>query len=249
MINFAFCCKQDEEFDFMKREVLQYFRQKGISIAVMCYHNAYELLQCIHCCCPDILFCDIESENDLMRKAVIAMKKENKNLISIVTKSRGYVPHTEDVLLEPMYVMPDTSRKHLWSFAGLAYETALDDEHSFSYYVRPDYIHVAVDKIRYFASEGRRTHIVFDECRDTFYQKLDVVEKLIRRKNGMFLRIHKSYLVNAKYISSYSRDYVTLTTGEKLRISKYEYYKILNDRFHNSRIKRCPQYTDYPSLH
>ena len=37
-----------------------------------------------------------------------------------------------------------------------------------------------------------------------------------------FLRIHKSYLVNASYISGYSRDYVTLTTGERLRISRYE---------------------------
>lgn len=244
MIHFAFCCERKEELDFMKTELLQYFRQKGIAIAVMCYHNASELLRCIPCNCPDILFCDLESENGLTRRAAIAAKKENKNLISIVLRSHSYVPHAEDVLLEPMYIMPDISRKHLCSYAALAYETALDDEESFSYYVRPDYIHIPVGEIRYFASEGRRTHIVSGECRDTFYQKLDVVEKLIRRKNGTFVRIHKSYLVNAKYISSYNRDYVTLTTGERLRISRYEYYKILNNRFQNSRIKRCPLYAD-----
>ncbi|MBO5032492.1 MAG: LytTR family transcriptional regulator DNA-binding domain-containing protein [Lachnospiraceae bacterium] len=248
MIQFAFCWEREDELDFMTSEIRQCFRQKGISIAFTCFRSAHELLQCIPCNCPDILFCDLEGENGLMRKAAIAARRENKNLIIIVKKSRSYVPQTEDVLLEPMYVMPDASRKHLWSYAASAYEAALDDGDSFSYYVRPDYIHIPISEIHYFASEGRRTHVVSGEYRDTFYQKLDVVERLIRHKNGMFLRIHKSYLVNAKYIAGYNRDYVALTTGEKLRISRYEYYKILNERFQHSRVKRCPLYEDITAL-
>lgn len=242
MINFAFCDKDDRELEFMKEETVRCFAQRGVDIAVMCYHNAHELQRCLSCNCPDILFYDIESDDGQMRKAALAAKKENKRMISVITEKRRYVPQIEDVLLEPVYVMPDRNRRHLWACAALAYETALDDADSFSYYVRPEYVHVRVDDIQYFASEGRRTHIISSDLHDTFYQKLDVVEKIIRQKNGQFLRIHKSYLVNARYISGYNREHVVLTTGEKLRISRYEYYKEVNERFRHTKVRRCPQY-------
>lgn len=248
MINFAFCYEHDEILDFMKSEILKCFQRREVQVAVMCYHNAYELQRCISCNCPDILFYAMEKDDELMRTTVMNAKRENKKLVSIITKGRDYSPLAEDVLLEPMYIMPDKSRKHLWAYASLAYEIIHDDADSFSYYVRPEYIHVPVKNIRYFASEGRRTHIVSADCRDTFYQKLDVVETLLRQKNCQFLRIHKSYLVNASYISGYSRDYVLLTTGERLRISRYEYYKSLNDRLQNlknTKLSRRLQYSEW----
>ncbi len=228
MIHFAFCYENAEILDFVKNEILKYFHQREVEIAVMCYHNAYELQRCIGCNCPDILFYDMEKEDGLMRNTVLKAKRANDRLISIVTRGHNYSPPAEDALLEPLYVMPDKSRKHLWTYAALAYETILDHSDSFSYYVRPEYIHIPVNEIRYFTSEGRRTHIVSADRRDSFYQKLDVVEMLLRQKNCQFMRIHKSYLVNASCISGYSRDYVLLTTGERLRISKYEYYKSLS---------------------
>ena len=171
----------------------------------------------------------------VVRSVLLQAKQQNKQLISIVTQNRDYSPPAEDVLLEPVYIMPDKSRRQLWAHASLAYETILDDADSFSYYIRPDYIHTPVEEIHYFVSEGRRTHIVSSNSRDTFYQKLDVVEKRIRLKNCQFIRIHKSYLVNARYIDGYSRDYVLLTTGERLRISRYEYYRTLNERLQGSK--------------
>ena len=248
MINFAFCYERDEQLDFVKNEILKYFQRREVEIAVMCYHNAYEFQRCIACNCPDILFYDMEREDGLMRSTVMEAKRENPKLISIITRGHDYLPPAEDILLEPLYVMPDKSRKHLWTYAALAYETLLDDSDSFSYYVRPEYFHIPVNEIRYFASEGRRTHVVSANHRDTFYQKLDVVETLLRQKNCRFLRIHKSYLVNASCISGYNRDYVTLTTGERLRISRYEYYKSLNDHLQNrksARSGRHPQYLEW----
>lgn len=242
MMNFAFCYERDEVLNFVRDEILKCFNQKGIIVSVMCYHNARELHRCISCNCPDVLFYDIDAEDGLMRRVVMAAKRANEKLISITTHSRDYSPLMEDVLLEPLYVLPDRSRKYLWSYAALAYETLLDDEDSFSYYVRPSYVHIPINDVRYFASEGRRTHVVSSDRRDIFYKKLDAVEELIRRKNCQFLRIHKSYLVNARYISGYNRDYVFLTTGERLRISKYEYYKCIQNQMRESRVRRWPRY-------
>ena len=72
-----------------------------------------------------------------------------------------------------------------------------------------------------------------------------MVETRLRQKSCQFLRIHKSYLVNAGCISGYSRDYVLLTTGEQLRISKYEYYRSLNEHLQarkRTKAGRRPQY-------
>lgn len=248
MINFAFCYEADELLNFVKDEILKYFRQREVQIAVMCYHNAHELQRCIDCNCPDILFYDVEPGEGLMRSTVMNAKRANPKLISVITRERSCIPPAEDILLEPLYVMPDKTRKHLWTCTALAYEAFLDNSDSFSYYVRPEYFHVPVNEIRYFASEGRRTHIVSTNRRDTFYQKLDVVETLLGRKNCQFMRIHKSYLVNAGYISGYSRDYVMLTTGERLRISRYEYYKSLSthlQKLKNTRLERRPQYAEW----
>lgn len=237
MIHFAFCYEKTELLEFVKNEILNCFRYRDVCITVMCYHNAYELQRCIYCNCPDIVFYDRTEDGGLMRSVLLQAKQQNKQLISIVTQNRDYSPPAEDALLEPVYIMPDKSRRQLWAYASLAYETILDDVDSFSYYIRPDYIHTPVKEIHYFVSEGRRTHIVSSNCRDTFYQKLDVVEKRIRLKNCQFIRIHKSYLVNARYIDGYSRDYVLLTTGERLRISRYEYYRTLNERLRGSKRK------------
>lgn len=247
MIHFAFCYQHDEQLNFVRNEILKYFQQREVEIAAMCYHNAYELQRCISCNCPDILFYNMEKDDGLMRNTVMEAKRMNQKLISIITSGHEYIPPAEDVLLEPMYILPDQSRKYLWTYAALAYETILDDSDSFSYYVRPEYFHIPVNEIRYFASEGRRTHVVSANHRDTFYQKLDMVETLLRLKNCHFLRIHKSYLVNASCISGYTRDYVKLTTGERLRISKYEYYKSLNDQLQdlkNTKAERCLQFPE-----
>jgi len=233
MIHFAFCYECDELLDFVKREIQNLFQRRDAPVSVMCYHNPYELQRCIECNCPDILFYDMEKEDSVMRSIVMKAKRINKRLISIITQDRDSPPPPEDALLEPVYIMPDKSRKHLCAYASLAYETILDDPDSFSYYVRPEYFHIPVSEIQYFASEARRTHVVTARRRDTFYQKLDVVETRLHQKNCEFVRIHKSYLVNEHYIASYGRDFVKLTTGECLRISKYEYYKSLNNHLQN----------------
>ncbi len=245
MINFAFCYECNELLDFVKNEILNCFRQREVEIAVMCCHSAYELQRCIDRSCPDVLFYDMEREDSLMRNTVLSAKRKNRKLISIITSGNDYLPPAEDALLEPMYILPDKSRKYLWTYAALAYETVIDDSDSFTYYVRPEYYHIPVSEIRYFASEGRRTHIVSASRRDTFYQKLDLVETRIRQKDCQFLRIHKSYLVNAGCISGYSRNYVMLTTGERLRISRYEYYKSLNAHLQDLRNPRIEHFQHY----
>lgn len=225
MINIAFCFSSDTDLMYMKNELIQCFGRRGVTVNVYCCHDARELIRCASRRLPDILFFDLTSGKDMVKKAAIHIKKQQPNMVSVTTAEKHYAPAPEDSLLKPLYFIPNKSRKQLWAYASLAYEAAMNDENSFTYYRRPGYIRMPVHGIRYFTSEGRRTHIISDEGSDTFYKKLDDVEHAIRDKGCRFLRIHKSYLVNTDYISGCCRGYVTLTSGEQLSISKYEYYR------------------------
>jgi DNA-binding LytR/AlgR family response regulator len=235
MIKFAFCYENKEEMNMVKSEVQKCFKIRDVAISITACLGAYELLKCLHTNCPDVLFYDYDGEDGLIHKAALATKDRNDSLVTVATGGShtegGYDngTQTEDIILEPTFSIPTMARHHLWMYASLAYDAVLDDEESFTYYVRPDCYHIPLRDVMYFASEGRRTHVVSHKRRDTFYQRLDEIERLVGQKRGDFIRIHKSYLVNTQFITNYSRFYVTLMNGEKLRISKYDYYRGLHN--------------------
>lgn len=239
MINIALCFENDAELYFMRTELCKCFDQRGIDYNIYGYHNTTELRCGIQHRCPDLFFYDIMGEYGLVRMAAHSLKKLNPKLVSVVFKDKNYIERIDDILLEPFYTIPNKSRKSLWTYAFLAYEAAFDEEDTFSYYKRPSYVHIPFDSIKYFASEGRCTHMICTDAeRDNiFYKKLRDVETLISTKHCTFFRIHQSYLINAKYVDSYNRSHVFLTTGEMLPISKYEYYKAISKQIAEKKLR------------
>ena len=227
MINIALCFENEAELSFMYMELGICFDRRGIDYNINCYRNTAELRRGIRRRFPDLFFYDIMGEYGLIRMAALSLKEINPKLVSVVFQNRSYIKPPNDALLEPLYTIPNKSRKQLWTYALLAYEATLDKENTFSYYKRPSYLHAPYDSIKYFVSEGRRTCIVCtDEAQNNaFYKKLSDVEALVSSKQCTFLRIHQSYLINTKYVAAYNRRHVMLTTGEHLPISKYKYYK------------------------
>ena len=55
----------------------------------------------------------------------------------------------------------------------------------------------------------------------TMYERLDVIHELIQEEG--FCRIHKSYLVNLKYVESMERYKAVFTNGDSLPVSKARY--------------------------
>lgn len=225
MMNIALCFSSDTDLLYLKNELAQCFGRRGVLVHICCCRDAQALIRHASRVLPDILFFDMTDGQDSIKKAVLHIKKQHPSMVSVAAVGKRYASFPEAVLLEPLYLMPDMRRRQLWACAANAYEAAANDGDSFTYYRRPEYIRMPVHGIRYFASEGRRTHVIFDEGSDAFYKKLDDVERIIRDKGCCFLRIHKSYLVNVNYIAVCSRRCVTLTSGERLNISKYEYYR------------------------
>lgn len=240
MINIALCFENETELSFMHMELGRCFDRRGIDYNINCYHNTSELRRGIQRRFPDLFFYDIMGEYGLIRMAALSLKEMNPRLVSVVFQNRNYIKPPNDLLLEPLYVIPNKSTKQLWTYALLAYEATLDKENTFSYYKRPSYLHAPYDSIKYFVSEGRRTRIVCtdEEHNHAFYKKLNDVELLVSSEQRTFLRIHQSYLINIKYVAGYNRSHVVLTTGEHLPISKYEYYKGIRSCISEKKV-RC----------
>lgn len=81
------------------------------------------------------------------------------------------------------------------------------------------YIESNLHKLEFFVTgSGQKSYIM--------YEKLDTLEDELAENN--FIRIHKSYLVNAKHIESITRYKVRLTSGVELAIPKARYTYVKN---------------------
>lgn len=70
----------------------------------------------------------------------------------------------------------------------------------------------------YFQSVGRKINIIMKKGVKPFYGKLNEIEERI--PEDIFLRIHKSYLVNRKYVKEFTYEWVKMLNGDVLNISK-----------------------------
>ena len=221
--------KQQNNMELIIHEMKSTFLQKGIPISMITCSCAKELIdKTKDTFCPDILLYEISGEQGRIREAALSLKKRNSKLISIVTEKPDYIHFEDNVLLQPLYSLPNRSSGQLWLYLCRTYRLLMSDTDSFTYYKRPEYATVPLDDVLYFNSEGRVVHLVTRNGSDSFYHKLDEVEQLIQNKKHHFARIHKSYLVNTDYVTEYDKRTLTLETGQTLNISRYDYYKEVN---------------------
>lgn len=78
---------------------------------------------------------------------------------------------------------------------------------------------IPVREILYCCSCARKTLIVTERNIYQVYKKLDEVQKHLEQSNKIFIRSHKSYLVNLAYVRRTSARQILLKNGEILPVS------------------------------
>ena len=79
---------------------------------------------------------------------------------------------------------------------------------------------IPLDGITYIESSNHKVVLHLKDGEFACYAKIRDLELELQ---GRFFRIHKGYLVNLSYVGGYGKTEVTLTTGERLLLSKYKY--------------------------
>ena len=75
--------------------------------------------------------------------------------------------------------------------------------------------------ILYFESDKRRIKIHLTNGKiQTYYNRLNLIEKELSDNNMGFWRIHQSFLINVRHIRHISFDYVELSDNACFKISK-----------------------------
>lgn len=70
----------------------------------------------------------------------------------------------------------------------------------------------------YFQSDGRKINIVMEKKIESFYGKLSEIEQMC--PEGLFLRIHKSYLINMCHAKEITYKWIKMINGDVLDISR-----------------------------
>lgn len=77
---------------------------------------------------------------------------------------------------------------------------------------------VEIYKIMYFVRNNRKVSMFTSDGEETFYESLEAIYE--RVKSYGFLFIHKSYIVNYRFIQTIRYDHVVMTDHEKFSISQ-----------------------------
>lgn len=92
------------------------------------------------------------------------------------------------------------------------------DNHIFTYKKGYEFFKIPMSDILYFENNNRKVRIVTKDSVDEFYDSMENIYSVV--KLNKFLFIHKSTIVNYRYIKKLSYEQVTMTDGRVFSISQ-----------------------------
>lgn len=227
MFQIALCFTNEVLRTTLSNEIAVHFKNRDINVSITSYYSTKHMLrQGIKSLHPDIFLFDPSDEMGQTLLLARKLKLRNKHMTSFIMDDISHLPEDDLLCLQPVFSIAKNYREFGLMLAE-AYEHNLINKSNFTYFIRPKFFSYPISNILYFASSGRQTTLVSTEDEWQFYRKLDSVEQQLMYKNGKFVRIHKSYLVNVHFISSFDKNSITLKNGCILSISNYQYYKNL----------------------
>ena len=165
----------------------------------------------------DIAFLDVEMKPYSGIETARQLKAINKNIvIFFITSYDKYLDEAMDINAFRFIKKPlDVKRLR----SGVKKALALIDNTQISFYLKKDnsLITVSSNDIVYIEIVGRTTEVILENTKYISSSSISFWEnKLVA---SFFYRVHKNYIINMKYITSYQRDMVELAGNYRIPIS------------------------------
>lgn len=175
----------------------------------------------------NLIFQDIEFPNKSgvdFGQYLRTIKKDIFTEIVFVSGASGYDRNLFD--FQPLYFISKPFDKgEVIKAIDLCIERINRKNEHFSFKKGSEILRVPLDNIIYFESDNREVIIHLVDRSDNFYEKLLNIEKNLKDKG--FYRIHKSFVINSKYITKINKDLVVLNDEVDIPISR-TYREIVN---------------------
>ena len=221
MLNIAIC--DDDEFFVSKLENLlfDYLNNKNFNADLHTFINPQDLFKYLNTAeSIDLLFLDIEFNDVNGVEIGNRLRKELHNdLIQIV-----FVSSKEKYAMQLFSIRPFDFLVKPIDYNKVE---GIMDEYNRIYRIQQNYFEYHVGKqiykideqyIIYMKSTGRKITMVTCIGDRVFYGKLsDVIAKL---NANSFYKIHKSFVINTRYVSEYNKENVVMTNGAVIPVSR-----------------------------
>ncbi len=145
--------------------------------------------------------------------------------ILIITSTMEYAVEGYKINAHRYLLKPIDHDELMKAAIPLLKESINREERFFTYSQEGAAVRVGLDQIFYFESDLKHIHLVGPDKKHTFLGTLSQIEADLQPEG--FVRIHKSFVVNRRFISRLTRQSLTLDNGEELPVSKHRYRDIL----------------------
>lgn len=219
-MNIIICDDEKSTCGELERMLMEYARKNGICFNIEVFFTGDSLADYLDKEVVDVLFLDIEIPglDGIMIGDYIRRKLENESIFIVYISSKEqyalqlFQNRPFDFLIKPL------EKTRIFNVMDNICRIAGKTSRDFEYQNKGTTFRIPCREILYFQSYGRKINIVMRNESRSFYGKLTDVEKNV--PSGLFLNIHKSYLINFNYVVEYTYEWVKIINGDILNISK-----------------------------
>ena len=200
--------------------ILKYAKEKRVPLVTEVFYSGDILLDYLKREKINILFLDIElpGKDGVMVGKYIREVLEEENIFLVYISSKEnyalqlFQNRPFDFLVKPI------EQAKIYHVLDNICRISGKNSAEFKFQVQNSTYCILYKDILYFQSDGRKINIVMKKEVRTFYGKLNEIEEKL--PENLFLRIHKSYLVNKSYVKGFTYESVKMLNGDVLNISK-----------------------------
>ena len=200
--------------------ILKYAKEKSVSLVTEVFYSGDTLLDYLKREKINILFLDIElpgKDGVMVGKYIREVLEEENIFLIYISSKENYALQLFQNRPFDFLVKPIEAAK-IYHVLDNIYRISGKNSVGFEFPTQNSTYRISYKDILYFQSTGRKINIVMKKEIRTFYGKLNEIEKRI--PENVFLRIHKSYLVNKNYVKEFTYEWVKMLNGDVLNISK-----------------------------
>ena len=221
MYYIAICDDEECTCTVIEACVMKYSQKNNIAVHIDVFYSGEEFQKAlIKQSYYDIVFLDIELNTttgiDIANSIRNEMDNEAMQIIYISSKQQYamalFKTRPMDFLIKPL------STEAIIEDFIQAIKIVSRENQFFEFHVGHNMLKKAYKDILYFQSNNRKITLVSSDETKEFYGKMNVVQSQLRSSD--FLRVHKSYLVNAIHVIEYSYEWLKTKDEAIIPISK-----------------------------
>lgn len=220
MIKIVFCDDDMSTLNEIKELLEQYQVERNQEITYKAFHSPLELLEEIEAGMePDVLFLDIMMPGEDGISTAREIRRCNGAVkIVFLTSSPEFAVDSYTVGAYSYQMKPICAQKLFWLLDAIVEDCQREQQEGIVVCSRSRVIRIPLEKLEYCEVVGRKLHFCLKDR--SVIESRGSLEKLWGElsQHGDFIRPHRSFLVNMKYIQSISGRRITMENQAEIPI-------------------------------